>query len=216
MATLFVVERDFNCRRSNAPQGIRPLPPGISRFPDHFSKRIAKAELDDTGLTGGGDAPEQRVDPRGVRIVEIGAIEEVEELGAKLEFMALGPGKGKALKGREVEGCQARSACGVPAKRAESARGRLGVGLGIEITEDSLAFRTIAGEFVVAGDVDTVLADAGTGDVNAVGDGKRSAGLQSGNSVGLPPARDSAKEPLAFVGKQVIERSGEAMAAVEI
>ena len=127
----------------------------------------------DSRIASPGDPSEKRIDPRGVRIAEIGAVEEVEKLGAKLEFMALGPGKGKALKGREVEGCQTRSACGVPAKRAESARGRLGVGLGIEITEDSLAFRTIAGEFVVAGDVDTVLADAGTGDVNAVGDGKR-------------------------------------------
>lgn len=53
----------------------------------HLSEAVPEPQLNDSRLAGRGDASKQRVDPRRVGVAQVGAVEQVEELGAELQLV---------------------------------------------------------------------------------------------------------------------------------
>src|SRR2546425_858226 len=130
------------------------------RRQDGSSKRVAEPELEDSGISGARDAPEQRGCLRRVGRPQVDLVEQVEELAPQLQPVPFAVGHPEALEEREIGAGKRRPTLRVAAERSERPRRVLSEGVRVEPALDLVAARAIARQSGIAGEIDAVLPDS--------------------------------------------------------
>src|ERR1700733_8467610 len=152
--------------------------------------------------------------------VQIGTVEQIEELGAEGQPAGLSQERqGEVTEHGEVHIREAGAHQRIPAQGSVSAGSRLSHGAGVEVFSDLRPAAARAGELHRTGYIGVSSARASHGIVRTI-DGERAAGLQRDNGARLPVRQDRTRQLRAHgaarVGNLPDQRIHEALAVVEI